>query len=134
MAELVRAPANRDVLYAAVWEAQRKPWQLVPGGAGSGIFKSTDGGENWTELTHNPGLPTGLLGIIGLSVSAAKPSLVWALIEADAGGVYRSDDGGATWRYVNAERKLRQRPWYYSRIFADPKVTTTVYALNGPGS
>src|SRR3989441_13015824 len=94
------------------------------------IFKSADGGENWTELTHNPGLPTGLLGNIGLSVSAAKPSLVWALIEADAGGVYRSDDGGATWRYVNAERKLRQRPRYYSRIFADPKDTNTLYALN----
>src|SRR5207245_3491420 len=100
------------------------------GRGGGRIFKSTDGGENWTELTHNPGLPTGLLGNIGLSVSAAKPSLVWALIEADAGGVYRSDDGGATWRYVNAERKLRQRPWYYSRIFADPKDTNTVYALN----
>ena len=130
ISDLVLDPANPDVLYAAFWQAQRKPWQLVSGGAGGGIFKSTDGGENWTELTHNPGLPTGLLGNIGLSVSAAKPSLVWALIEADAGGVYRSDDGGATWRYVNAERKLRQRPWYYSRIFADPKDTNTVYALN----
>jgi photosystem II stability/assembly factor-like uncharacterized protein len=128
--DLVLDPSNPDVLYAALWQAQRKPWQLVSGGAGGGIFKSTDGGENWTELTRNPGLPTGLLGNIGLSVSAAKPSLVWALIEADSGGVYRSDDGGATWRYVNGERKLRQRPWYYSRVFADPKDTNTVYALN----
>ena len=130
VSDLVLDPSNPDVLYAAFWQAQRKPWQLVSGGAGGGIFKSTDGGEHWTELTHNPGLPQGLLGNVGLSVSAARPSLVWALIEADAGGVYRSDDGGATWRYVNAERKLRQRPWYYSRIFADPKDTNTVYALN----
>src|SRR3989441_10222764 len=83
------------------------------------IFKSTDGGENWTELTHNPGLPTGLLGNIALSVSAAKPSLVWALIEADAGGVYRSDAGGAPRRRANTERKLRRRPWHSARTFAD---------------
>ncbi len=130
ISDLVLDPSNPDVLYAAFWQVQRRPWQLVSGGAGGGIFKSTDGGEHWTELTHNPGLPPGLWGNIGLSVSAAKPSLVWALIEADAGGVYRSDDGGATWRYVNAERKLRQRPWYYTRIFADTKDTNTVYALN----
>src|SRR2546425_693982 len=117
-------------LYAAFWQAQRKPWQLVSGGPGGGIFKSTDGGEHWTELTHNPGLPPGVLGNIGLAVSPAKPTRVWALIEADAGGVYRSEDGGATWRYINNERKLRQRPWYYSRIFADSKDTNTVYALN----
>ncbi len=130
VSDLVLDPSNPDVLYAAFWQAQRKPWQLVSGGSGGGIFKSTDGGEQWTELTRNPGLPPGLLGNIGLSVSAAKPSLVWALIEAGAGGVYRSDDGGSSWRYVNAERKLRQRPWYYSRIFADPKDTNTVYGLN----
>ena len=130
VSDLVLDPSNPDVLYAALWQAQRKPWQLVSGGAGGGFFKSTDAGEHWTELTQNPGLPKGLLGNIGLAVSPAKPALVWALIEADAGGVYRSDDGGATWRYVNAERKLRQRPWYYSRIFADPQDTNTVYALN----
>lgn len=130
VSDLVLDPSNPDVLYAALWQAQRKPWQLVSGGAGGGLFKSTDGGEHWTELTQSPGLPKGLLGNIGLAVSPAKPALVWALIEADAGGVYRSDDGGATWRYVNAERKLRQRPWYYSRIFADPKDTNTVYVLN----
>jgi len=130
VSDLVLDPSNPDVLYAAFWQAQRKPWQLVSGGTGGGIFKSTDGGETWTELTRNPGLPAGLLGNIGLSVSPAKPARVWALIEAEAGGVYRSDDGGATWRYINNERKLRQRPWYYSRIFADSKDTNTVYALN----
>ncbi len=130
ISDLVLDPSNPDVLYAAFWQAQRKPWQLVSGGPGGGIFKSTDGGEHWTELTHNPGLPPGLLGNIGLAISPAKPTRVWALIEADAGGVYRSEDGGATWRYINNERKLRQRPWYYSRIFADSKDTNTVYALN----
>src|SRR2546427_3171103 len=121
---------NPEVLYAAFWQAQRYPWKLVSGGQGGGLFKSTDGGEHWTEITHNPGLPAGLLGNIGLAISPAKPSRVWALIEAEQGGVYRSDDGAATWRYVNAERKLRQRPWYYSRVFADSKDTNTVYALN----
>jgi len=130
ISDLVLDPSNPDVLYAAFWQAQRKPWQLVSGGPGGGIFKSTDGGEHWTELTHNPGLPSGLLGNIGLAISPAKPTRLWALIEADAGGVYRSEDGGATWRYINNERKLRQRPWYYSRIFADSKDTNTVYALN----
>ena len=128
--DLVVDSSNPDVLYASLWQAQRFPWKLVSGGAGGGIFKSTDGGEHWTELTHNPGLPKGLLGNIGLAVSPAKPSRVWALVEADSGGVYRSDDAGATWTYINGERKLRQRPWYYSRIFADPKDTSTVYALN----
>src|SRR5439155_1142529 len=112
VSDLVLDPGNPSVIYAALWQAQRRPWQLVSGGPGGGIFKSTDGGEHWTELTHNPGLPTGLLGNIGLAVSRAKPSRVWALIEAEQGGVYRSDDGGATWKYVNGDHKLRQRAWY----------------------
>src|SRR5207244_11479288 len=84
----------------------------------------------WPDLAAHPGVPAGVWGNIGLAMSPAKPSRVWALIEADQGGVYRSDDGGATWRYINAERKLRQRPWYYSRVFADSKDTNIVYALN----
>jgi len=130
VSDLVLDPSNPDVLYAAFWQAQRYPWKLVSGGQGGGLFKSTDGGEHWTEITHNPGLPAGVWGNIGLAISPAKPSRIWALIEADQGGVYRSDDSGATWRYINAERKLRQRPWYYSRVFADSKDTNTVYALN----
>src|SRR2546425_11857294 len=97
-------------LYAAFWQAQRYPWKLVSGGQGGGLFKSTDGGEHWTEITHNPGLPTGLLGNIGLAASPAKPSRVWALIEADQGGVYRSDDGGGAGGHVHAARELRPRP------------------------
>jgi len=123
-------PSDSNVLYAALWHAYRTPWSLESGGPGGGIFKSTDGGETWTELTNNPGLPKGLLGKIGLTVSGAKAGRVWALIEADEGGVYRSDDGGATWAKVNDERKLRQRAWYYSRIVADPKDSNVVYALN----
>jgi photosystem II stability/assembly factor-like uncharacterized protein len=130
VSDLALDPANPDVLYAALWQAQRKPWQLVSGGAGGGIFKSSDGGEHWTELTRNPGLPAGLLGNIGLTVSRAKPARVWALVEADSGGVYRSDDAGATWRYLNGDHKLRQRAWYYMKIFADSRDTNVVWAVN----
>jgi photosystem II stability/assembly factor-like uncharacterized protein len=128
--ELVLDPTQPSTLYAGFWQAGRKPWQLVSGGAGSGIFKSTDGGEHWTELTRKPGLPKGLIGNVGLAVSAAKPAIVWALIESDSGGVFRSGDSGATWERVNSERKLRQRAWYYTRIYADPKDTNTVYVSN----
>ena len=128
--DLVMDPSNPDVLYAALWQAGRTPWMLVSGGAGSGIFKSTDAGEHWTELTRNPGLPRGIIGNVGITTSPAKPGRLWAIVEADSGGVFRSDDGGATWTRTNAERKLRQRAWYYSRIFADPKDSNTVYALN----
>ena len=123
-------PNDPNVLYAAFWHAYRTPWSLESGGPGGGIFKSTDGGESWTELTANPGLPKGQLGKIGLTVSGAKSSRVWALIEAEEGGVYRSDDGGATWAKLNEDRKLRQRAWYYSRIVADPKDSNIVYGLN----
>jgi photosystem II stability/assembly factor-like uncharacterized protein len=119
-----------NVLYAAFWHAYRTPWSLNSGGPGGGIFKSTDGGETWNELTANPGLPQGMWGKIGLAVSPAKSSRIWALIEADEGGVYRSDDGGATWTKLNQERKLRQRAWYYTRVYADPKDTSIVYAVN----
>ncbi len=119
-----------NTLYAAFWHAYRTPWSLNSGGPGGGIFKSTDGGEHWTELTGNAGLPTGLWGKVGLAVSPAKSSRVWAIIEAEAGGVYRSDDGGTTWTKLNEDRKLRQRAWYYTRIYADPKDTNVVYALN----
>ena len=128
--ELVIDPANPNVLYAALWQAGRTPWTLVSGGAGSGIFKSTDAGEHWTEITRAPGMPQGIIGNVGLAVSRANPNLVWAIVEADSGGVFRSDDGGATWTRTNDERKLRQRAWYFSRIFADPKDTNRVYVLN----
>ena len=123
-------PANPDVLYAGLWEVFRTPHSLSSGGPGSGLFKSTDGGEHWTELTRNAGLPEPIWGKIGVSVSAADPSRVYALIEAADGGVFLSDDGGATWKLVNDDRRLRQRAFYYTRIYADPKAKDTVYILN----
>ncbi len=128
--DIVMDPSNPDLLYAALYQVERTPWTLTSGGAGGGIFKTSDGGAHWTELTHNPGLPAGLLGNIGLTLSPARPSRVWAIIEADSGGVYRSDDGGATWTWVNRDHKLRQRAWYYMRIAADPTDTNVVWAVN----
>ena len=130
VSDMAMDPNDPNTLYAAMWQAGRKPWLLVSGGAGSGIFKTTDGGEHWTELTHNPGLPKGIIGDIGITVSPADPQRVYAIVESDSGGVLRSDDGGATWTRTNQERKLRQRAWYYSRIFADPKDSNTVYVVN----
>ena len=128
--DLAFDPANPNVLYAAFWQVGRTPWMLNSGGAGSGVFKSTDGGDTWRDISHNPGMPAGIFGNIGLTVSAANPNRVFAIIEADSGGVYRSDDGGATWMRTNAERSLRQRAWYYSKIHADPKDTNVVYVNN----
>jgi photosystem II stability/assembly factor-like uncharacterized protein len=122
--------SNPEVLYAGLWTAYRKPWMLVSGGPGSGIFKSVDGGKSWNELTRNPGMPAGTIGNIGISVSPANPRRVYAQIEADSGGVFRSDDAGDTWTRVNADRSLRQRAWYYSRVYADPQDENTVYASN----
>ncbi len=128
--ELVFDPTNANVMYAGFWEVYRRPWDLESGGPGSGLFKSTDGGDTWTEMTKNPGLPKGVIGNVGLTVSPANPDRIWAVIEAEDGGIFRSDDAGKTWAKVNDERKLRQRAWYYGRIFADPKDPNRVYATN----
>ena len=128
--DLVIDSTNPNVLYAGFWEVYRKPWTLESGGPGSGIFKSTDGGDNWTEITRNPGLPRGTIGIVGITVSPANPDRVWTIVEAEDGGVFRSDNGGRTWTRTNEQRNLRQRAWYYTRIYADPKNADTVYVLN----
>jgi photosystem II stability/assembly factor-like uncharacterized protein len=128
--DLAMDPNNPDVLYAGLWQAGRTPWLLSSGGAGSGMFKSTDGGDHWTEITRNPGLPAGFWGNIGVTVSGANSNRVWANIEADSGGVFRSDDGGKTWQLVDTDRNLRQRAWYYTKIHADPKDTNVVYDNN----
>ena len=126
---LVMDPNHPDVMYAAMWQAVRKPWGLTSGGPGSGIYKTTDGGAHWTNITRNPGLPQEkLLGRIGLSIAASKPDTVYSIIQAKDGGVFRSDDAGATWKRVNDEMKLRQRAFYYMTLYADPKDPETVYA------
>jgi photosystem II stability/assembly factor-like uncharacterized protein len=123
-------PSNPSVLYAALWEAYRTPWSMSSGGAGSGLFKSVDAGETWHEITRNPGLPAGVIGKIGISVSPVDPNRVFAIVESANGGVFRSDDAGATWKLVNDERKLRQRAFYYSHVIADTKLKDRVYVLN----
>jgi photosystem II stability/assembly factor-like uncharacterized protein len=128
--DLILDPGNPNTIYAGFWEVYRKPWTLESGGPGGGIFKSTDGGDTWTELTRNTGLPRGMIGKVGITVSPANPERVWAIVEAEDGGVFRSDNGGQTWTKVNEERRLRQRAWYYTRIYADPKNVDSVYVLN----
>ncbi len=128
--DLALDPHNPRVLYAAFWQAVRRPWEMVSGGPGSGLFKSSDGGDTWREITRNPGLPRGVIGKIGVDVSHVNGDRVWAIVEADSGGVFRSEDGGDTWRRVNEERNLRQRAWYYSHIMADPGNHDGVYVLN----
>jgi photosystem II stability/assembly factor-like uncharacterized protein len=121
---------NPNVLYAAMWEAYRKEYQMSSGGAGSGLFKSTDGGETWTEITRNAGMPSGLVGRIGVAVSGANANRVYALVENDKGGLYRSDDAGASWTLVNEKRDIRQRAFYYTHVIADPKDQDVVYMEN----
>ncbi|HEX9057281.1 MAG TPA: hypothetical protein VF818_07085 [Ktedonobacterales bacterium] len=135
-ADIAMDPHHPDVLYATIWQAQRYPHALQSGGEDSGIWKSRDGGDTWTEITRAQGLPKGLLGKCGVAASPAQPGRVWALIEAlgdegkDDGGLFRSDDWGETWERLATEPNLRRRPWYYMHVFADPQVADTVWILN----
>ena len=128
--DLAMDPTNPRILYASMWRIKRTPYSLESGGEGSGLWKSTDGGDSWKEITRNEGLPRGIVGIIGVTVSPVNPDRVWAIIEAKDGGVFRSDDGGEKWQMINEERKLRQRAWYYTRIYSDSKNEDIVYVLN----
>lgn len=130
VSDFIMDPTNPNILYAGFWEVYRKPWTLESGGPDGGIQKSTDGGDTWTDISKNPGLPKGIVGKIGITVSPVDSERVWAIVEADDGGVFRSDNGGNTWSKVNESRNLRQRAWYYTRIYADTESVDTVYVLN----
>ena len=132
--DLAMDPTNPRILFATTWRARRTPSSFESGGAGSGLWRSADGGDHWKELTALPreatGFPQGTLGRIGVAVSPADPRTVYAIVEAAEGGIFRSADGGETWKKASEERDLRQRAWYYSRIYADPKDADGVYVVN----
>ncbi|MBI1809101.1 MAG: glycosyl hydrolase, partial [Gemmatimonadetes bacterium] len=130
--DLAMEPGNPRILYAAMWKFQRTPWGMNAGGGRSGLWKSTDGGDTWQELSFNAGIPRTPLGKIGVAVSPANPQRVWASIEApdSSGGIFRSDDAGATWTRTSGDQKFAVRAFYYSSLTADPVDENTVYVMN----
>lgn len=128
--DLCMDPNNPRILFASTWRIHRTPYSLESGGEGSGLWKSTDGGDTWKNISANEGMPKGIWGIVGVSVSPVNSNRVYAIIENDNGGVYRSNDGGTTWAKMNDDRNLRQRAWYYSKIYADTKDEDIVYVMN----
>ncbi|MDX2071068.1 MAG: glycosyl hydrolase [Haliscomenobacter sp.] len=130
VADLIIDRKNPKIIYATTWQVYRKTWKMWGGGPDCKLWKSVDGGDTWIDLSRNPGMPTGTLGKIGITVSPVDNNRLWAIVEANDGGVYRSDDAGWSWKKVNDERKLRQRAFYYSRIYADPFDKDGVYCLN----
>jgi photosystem II stability/assembly factor-like uncharacterized protein len=127
--DVVFDPHNPNTLFAALWQVRRQPWFLSSGGEGSGLYRSTDGGNTWQHLQGH-GLPEGILGRIGVTVSGADPDRVYAIIEAKEGGIFKSDDGGDNWTKINDDLRFRQRAWYFSKIYADPRAADTLYVLN----
>ena len=131
---LAMDPSNPRVLYAAMWEMSRKHWTFSSGGPGSGIYKTTDAGAHWTNISHRPGLPPGIFGKVGIAVAPSRPNVVYALIQADykgqAGGLFRSDDAGRSWKLVNNSMRITQRAFYYMTVYVDPKDPNTIYLPN----
>ena len=128
--DLVMEPGNPQVFYAGTWRLIRTPYSLESGGEGSGLWKSTDGGETWTNITTNKGLPKGTWGIVGVAVAASNPDKVYAIMENEIGGMYVSNDAGETWSMTSNDNNIRQRAWYYTKVFVDPKNENLVYAPN----
>jgi photosystem II stability/assembly factor-like uncharacterized protein len=128
--DLAMDPNNPRVLYASMWRIRRTPYSMESGGEGSGIYKSTDGGETWKNISANEGMPKGIWGISCVSVSPVNSNRVYAIIENENGGVYRSEDAGTTWKKMNEDRNLRQRAWYYTKIYADTKDEDICYVMN----
>lgn len=128
--DLSMDPLNPRILYAAMWQAQRSPWGFESGGPESGLYRSPDGGDTWQRLGEENGLPTGVVGRIGIAASGALEGRVYAMVESAEGGLFRSENGGRTWTLATDAREPRSRPWYYSHVFADPVDPDTVYILS----
>ena len=128
--DLVIDPVDPNTLYAGTWRVIRTPYSLESGGEGSGLWKSTDGGETWTSLTTSKGLPKGVWGIVGVAVAPSNPDKLYALIENADGGLFASSDAGATWTLQSNDNNIRQRAWYYTKVFVDPANEQTVYCPN----
>jgi photosystem II stability/assembly factor-like uncharacterized protein len=130
VSDLVMEAGNPSVMYAGTWRMIRTPYSMESGGEGSGLWKSTDGGETWTNISAKKGLPKGLWGIVGVAVAPSNPDKVYAIIENAAGGMFTSSDGGETWTLTSNDNNIRQRAWYYTKVFVDPKNENVVYAPN----
>jgi photosystem II stability/assembly factor-like uncharacterized protein len=128
--DLVMEPGNPSVLYAGMWRVIRTPYSMESGGDGSGLYKSTDGGETWTSLASKKGLPKGTWGIVGVAVAPSNTDKIYAIIENAKGGLFVSNDGGENWTLTSSDNNIRQRAWYYSKIFVDPQNENLVYCLN----
>ncbi|MGB5320335.1 WD40/YVTN/BNR-like repeat-containing protein, partial [Eudoraea sp.] len=128
--DLILDPNNPRILYASTWEMKRNGYRMDSGGPDSRLYKSTDSGTTWVDISEYKGLPSGPWGIVGITVSPVDSNRVWAIIEAENGGLFRSDDAGKTWEKINENRALRQRAWYYSRIYADTQDKNKIYVMN----
>jgi photosystem II stability/assembly factor-like uncharacterized protein len=128
--DLVMEPGNPSVLYAGMWRVQRTPHSMESGGEGSGLYKSTDGGDTWVNISQNKGLPKGVWGIVGVAVAPSNTDKLYAIVENAAGGMFVSNDAGATWTLTSSDNNIRQRAWYYSKVFVSPTNENLVYALN----
>jgi len=128
--DLVMDPSNADVLYAGTWQLIRTPYSLESGGEGSGLYKSTDGGETWTSIKTNKGFPKGVWGITGIAVAKSNPDKLYAIIENANGGLYVSENAGKTWELTCSDNNIRQRAWYYTKVFVDPMDENKVYCPN----
>jgi photosystem II stability/assembly factor-like uncharacterized protein len=128
--DLVMEPGNPEIFYAGMWRVKRSPYNMESGGEGSGMYKSTDGGETWKSITTKKGLPKGVWGIVGVAVAPSNPEKIYAIIENKDGGLYKSEDSGETWSLTSNDNNIRQRAWYYSKVFVDPKNENLVYCPN----